>query len=80
LLETNSDYLWWSPDAFGLLWKNEEARALTSEENRSEDPAKPRISNRQLSVDSGTLLRSVFKTAMADLVRTTGGTSTPPKA
>jgi hypothetical protein len=60
LLETNSDYLWWSPDAFGLLWKNEEARALTSEENRSEDPAKPRVSNRQLSVNYGTLLSLHF--------------------
>jgi hypothetical protein len=56
LLETNSDYLWWSPDAFGLLWKNEEARVLPSEENRSEDPAEPRVSNRQLSVNYGTLL------------------------
>jgi hypothetical protein len=27
------------------------------EENGFEDPAKPRISNRQLAVDSGTLLR-----------------------
>jgi len=30
---------------------------LIRKENRSEDPAKPRISNRPLSVDSGTLLR-----------------------
>jgi hypothetical protein len=58
LLETNSDYLWRAPNAFGLLWKNEDTRALTSEENRSEDPAKPRISNRQLSVNYGTLLGS----------------------
>jgi hypothetical protein len=56
LLETNSDYLWRAPNAFGLIWKNEDTRALTSEENRSEDPAKPRISNRQLSVNYGTLL------------------------
>ena len=84
--QTNFDQLWWALDAFGLLWKKKETRALIRKENdirkenRSEDPAKPRISNRQLSVDSGALLRSVFKAAMADLVRTTGGTATPPKA
>jgi hypothetical protein len=53
----NSYQVWWAPDAFGLIWKKEETQALILEGNGSEDPAKPRISNRQLSVDSGTLLR-----------------------
>ena len=56
--QTNSDQLWWAPDAFGLLWKKKETRALIRKENESEDPAKPRILNRQLSMDSGTLLRA----------------------
>ena len=46
-----------APDAFGLIWKNEEMRAFILEENGSEDLAKPRISNRKLSVDSRTLSR-----------------------
>ena len=53
----NSYQVWWAPDAFGLIWKKEETQALILEGNGSEDPAKPRISNRPLSVDSGTLLR-----------------------
>ena len=53
----NSYQVWWAPDAFGLSWKKEETLAFILGENRSEDPAEPRISNRQLSVDSGTLLR-----------------------
>ena len=54
---TNSEQLWWAPDAFGLIWKKEETQALILEENGSENPAKPRISNRQFSRNSGTLLR-----------------------
>jgi hypothetical protein len=54
---TNSEQLWWAPDAFGLIWKKEETLALIPKENGSENPAKPRISNRQLSGNSGTLLR-----------------------
>ena len=53
----NSYQIWWAPDAFGLIWKKEETQALILEENGSEDPAKPRISNRQFSRNSGTLLR-----------------------
>ena len=53
----NSYQVWWDPDEFGLIWKKEETLALILEENGSEDPAKPRISNRHLSVDSGTLLK-----------------------
>jgi hypothetical protein len=49
--------VWWVPDAFGLIWRKDETLGLTCKENRSEDPAKPRISNRQLSMDFGTLLR-----------------------
>ena len=49
----------WAPDASGLIWKKEEALALILEENGCEDSAKPRILNRQLSVDSGTLLRPI---------------------
>ena len=52
----NFNQVWRAPDAFGLIWKEEEKLALILEENGSEDPAKSRISNRQLSVDSGTLL------------------------
>ena len=54
----NSYQVWWAPDAFGLIRKKEETPELIQKENRSEDPAKPRILNRQLSMDSGTLLRS----------------------
>jgi hypothetical protein len=67
---TNSDQLWWAPDAFGLIWKKEKTLALILEENGSEDLAKPLISNRQLSVDSATLLRWiswVLNFALADL-------------
>ena len=53
----------WAPDAFGLIWKKEETLELIRKENESKDPAKPRISNRPLSVDSGTLLR-VLKAAL----------------
>jgi hypothetical protein len=50
---------------FGLpaLWveenQKEEALALNPEENAPRNMAKPRTSNRQLSVDSGTMLRKV---------------------
>ena len=54
----NSYQVWWAPDAFGLIRKKEETPELIQKENRSEDPAKPRILNRQLSMHSGTLLRS----------------------
>jgi len=54
---TNSDQFWWASVAIGVIWKKEEALALNPEENKSEDPAKLRILNRQLSMDSGTLLR-----------------------
>ena len=54
---TNSDQLWWAPDAFGLIWKKEKTLALIRKENGSEDLAKQRISNRPLAVDTGTLLR-----------------------
>jgi len=67
---TNSDQLWWAPDAFGLIGKKEKTLALILEENGSEDPAKPLISNRPLSVDSATLLRWfswVLNFALADL-------------
>ena len=59
----NSYQVGWAPDAFGLIWKKEETLELIRKENGSEDPAKPRISNRALSVDSGTLLR-VLKAAL----------------
>ena len=53
----NSYQVWWAPDAFGLIRKKEETLELIRKENRSEDPAKPRNLNRQLSMDSGTLPR-----------------------
>jgi hypothetical protein len=53
----NSYQVGWAPDALGLLWKKEETLELIHKENGSEDPAKPQILNRPLSVDSGTLLR-----------------------
>jgi hypothetical protein len=53
----NSYQVWWAPDAFGLIWKKEETLALIRKENGAEDPAKSWISNRQLSGNSGTLLR-----------------------
>jgi hypothetical protein len=49
--------VWWAPHAFGLTWKKEETLELILEENGSEDPVKPRNSNRPLSGNSGTLLR-----------------------
>ena len=49
--------VWWAPDAFALIRRKEETPELIRKESRSEDPAKPRILNRQLSMDSGTLLR-----------------------
>jgi hypothetical protein len=56
LPQTNSDQLWWAPEAFRLIWKKKETRTLILEDNGFKDPAKPQVSNRQLSVDSGTLL------------------------
>ena len=53
----NSYQIWWARDAFGLIWKKEETRAFILEDNGAEDLAKQRISNRQLSGNSGTLLR-----------------------
>ena len=53
----NSYQIWWALDAFGLIWKKEESRAFIRKENGAEDLAKPWISNRQLSRNSGTLLR-----------------------
>jgi len=53
----NSYQVWWAADAFGLIWKKEETLELIRKENGSEDLAKQRISNRPLSVNSGTLLR-----------------------
>ena len=54
---TNSDQPCWAPEAFGPIWKKEKTMALIRKENGSEDLAKQRISNRPISVDSGTLLR-----------------------
>ncbi len=51
----NSYQVWWAPDEFGLIWKKEEMLALILEENGFEDPVKPQILNRHLSVDSGRL-------------------------
>ena len=62
----NSYQAWWAPDAFGLVWKKEEALAVILEENGSADSAKPQISNRQLSVDSGTLLRPLRNSGGCD--------------
>ena len=53
----NSYQIWWAPDGFSLIWKKEKPLALILEENRAEEPPKPRISNRQLSKDSGLLLK-----------------------
>ena len=53
----NSYQVWWVPDAFGLIWKKEETLGLIRKENGCENAAKSRISNRQLSVNFGTLLR-----------------------
>jgi hypothetical protein len=53
----NSYQVWWAADAFGFIWKKEEALELMLKENGSEDLAKPRILNRPFSEDSGTLLR-----------------------
>jgi hypothetical protein len=53
----NNYQVWWAADAFGLIWKKEKTLELIRKENGSEDLAKQRISNRPLSVDSGTLLR-----------------------
>jgi hypothetical protein len=66
----NNYQVWWAADAFGLIWKKEKTLALIRKENGSEDLAKQRISNRPLSVDSGTLLRWfswVLNFALADL-------------
>ena len=57
-------------DAFGLIWKKEETLELIRKENGSEDPVKSRISNRPLSVDSGTWLRGGLKTADPGPLRT----------
>jgi hypothetical protein len=43
-------------NAFGLHRKKEETLALILEENARKNPAKPWISNRQIYVDSGTVL------------------------
>ena len=53
----DSYQVWWVPDAFGLIWKKDETLGLIRKENGCEDAAKSRISNRQLSVNFGTLLR-----------------------
>jgi hypothetical protein len=53
----NSYQVWCAPYTFGLIWKKEETLELNRKENGSENPAKPRISNRPLSGNSGTLLR-----------------------
>ena len=45
---------WYTPPPWG---GTDTTQALLLEENRSKDPAQPWISNRQRSVDSGTLLR-----------------------
>jgi|LauGreDrversion2_2_1035103.scaffolds.fasta_scaffold105773_1 hypothetical protein len=58
----NSYHVWWAPDSFGLIRKKQETLELIRKENRSEDPAKPRNLNRQLSMDSGTLLRETWPT------------------
>jgi len=55
----NSYQVWWAPDGFSLIWNKEKPLALILEKNRSEDPVRLRISNRQLSVGSGTMLRFV---------------------
>ena len=34
MAQTNSDQLWWAPDAFGLIWKKKETRALILERKR----------------------------------------------
>ena len=77
----NSYQVWWAPNAFGLIWKKEETQALILEGNGSEDPAKPRISNRPLSVNSGTLLRRLslarFRGAAGEGSRT-GARKAPP--
>ena len=54
--QTNSNQLWWASVAFGLIWKKEKTLEIIRKENGSEDPAKLRISNRQLSVGSRTML------------------------
>jgi hypothetical protein len=56
---TNSDQLGWVPDAFDFIWKTEETIELILDENGSEDSAKPRISNQQLSVNSRTLRKDM---------------------
>ena len=53
----NNYQVWWAADAFGLIWRKEKTLELIRKENGSEDLAKQRISNRPISVDSGTLLR-----------------------
>jgi len=53
----NNYPVWWAADAFGLIWKKVKTLELIRKENESEDLAKQRISNRPLSVDSGTLLK-----------------------
>ena len=67
VIQTNSDQLWWAPDAFDLIWKKEETLALIRKENESEDLAKPRILNPQLSVNSGTLLRTRCDPSLAEV-------------
>jgi hypothetical protein len=56
-VEAIPDQACWALNARSIHSKKEEKLALSLEENGSEDPAKPRISNRQLLVNSGTLLR-----------------------
>ena len=33
VIQTNSDQLWWPPDAFALIWKKEETLVLIRKEN-----------------------------------------------
>jgi len=58
-VKANPDQACWALNIRGIHSKKEEALALNPEENAPRNMAKSRTSNRQLSVDSGTMLRKV---------------------
>ena len=66
VVKANPDQACWALNIRGIHSKKEEALAVILRENGSEDSVKPRISNRQLSVDSGTLLRIFPRSPFTD--------------
>jgi len=61
VVEANPDQDGWALNAYGLHSKKRKMLVLIPEENAlPKNPAKPWVSNRQISVDSGTSLRPRF--------------------